>query len=227
MSVKETHDRLLADKPDGVPHDKASCDICNGNYTDPKGGETMTYTEQDVKNAVDEALAPLLRENEALKASEAEASVESKIAEATADFETKLQALQQELDNEKLRADTAEATKIASDVFLTAHKAETDAAAEADSRKAERLETVKTAAPAFDEAYLASRIDDWASMSQEVFDGVVEGFAAIASKSADISDSTLTQIPASTAMNHTRTKTTTSKLSELHELLRSNLDKNL
>src|SRR4051794_37605136 len=106
MGAKELHDLLLDRQPDGAEHDKATCPHCvlsaSAADDEPGGSMAQTYTEEELRAAVDkavaEAIAPLnTRLSEFDKANSA-AEVEAKIAEATKPLQEQVDELQSKLD---------------------------------------------------------------------------------------------------------------------------------
>lgn len=219
--LKEQHDQLLALKPEGVEHDTASCNFCSGVPSDPQGGETMTYTEDDVKAAVDEALAPVLTELNALKASQAESQVDARITEAMAEAEKALAEAKADLDMATARADAAELHVTHIETYLAEVAAAVEAAVAAEERKAERVEAIKAVA-SFKDDHIEKNADRWASMAQEEFDVLLEDLASIGSPAPELDD--LEKVPESTAMNHTRSTNKSTATSEVFGLLRASYD---
>lgn len=191
MDLKEQHDQMLADKPSGVEHDTESCPFCN-----PEQGGDMsgtTYTEEDLKAAVEEAVAEALapfQESANLEA------LQAAIDEAIAPIQAQVEELQNQLDTATLRAEKAEKDYADLVALLEAAKAEEEAKAALEARKAERLEAVKDLG--FSEDWVNERLDRWTAMADEVFQELLDTWkAAIASKNESGSS---TSIPDATAM---------------------------
>ncbi len=156
-------------------------------------------TKAEIAAAVEAASAPLRAELATLRASQEAAAIEERISaavsEATEPLSVQVATLQAELDAatlaaaaEKERADAAEAAK-----------AETARLAEVASRRDERLEAVKAAAPGFGDEYLAKNADRWAAMDDTEFAARIEEYQAASAGGPGTSNGPLPTATALTA----------------------------
>ena len=157
------------------------------------------YTEEDLKEAVDAAVA------KALAPFQEEAALET-LAKAFDDTKAPLVAqintLQNDIDTATLRAETAEAELAALIKMLEDAKAAEEAALEVATRRDARKEAVKELT--FTAEYVEERLDRWAAMGDEDFAELLDGWKAVASKKVEDSTDDSTKIPASTAMKASR-----------------------
>lgn len=184
-SLKGLHDRLLAEKPEGAVHDEATCPLCAIAET-PDGTEAMsTYTEDELKAKVAEAVKTATAELEAkvaeLTTAAQTSEVEQAKAELKAEFEPQITELQQQLDEKVLEAQNAATERDAIKAWLDAEAAAAGERQTIEARKAERLAKVKEVAN-FPDDYLTKHADRFAAMSDEDFAVACEGWAAIGGK---------------------------------------------
>lgn len=219
-TVREAHDRLLAEKPDGASHNTTACSFCAVVSDHLEGAPVTTYTEDELRAAVDAAVGELRSELDAFKASQEAAAVETRIATAVTEAKTPLEAqvaeLQASLDAkvlevqaEKARAEALEAEKVAA----------VEAAA-LEARREDRLTAVREVA-SFPEEYLVANADRFAAMNDDDFAARVEEWKQIAVKTENEG------LPAKTALTATSestTKTNGSAVKELFALRRAGLD---
>lgn len=180
-----------------------------------------SYTEDELRAAVEAAVGDLRTELDGLRASAAEqetaAQTQTRIDEATAPLEAKVTELQAQLDAavletaaEKARADAFEAEKVAA--------AE---AATLEARKDERLAKVKEVAN-FPADYLTANADRFVAMSDEDFEARLEEYRQIAAKATGTEG-----VPASTALLATReggSPKSGSAVSDLFAMRRAGID---
>jgi hypothetical protein len=211
VAYKALHDRLLAEKPDGATHDETACPICA--MTDEPGGTTdditeggsmsTTYTEEELKAAVDAATLPLAARIKDLEASHQESEVEAAVAAAKAESDAKIAEVQAELDAKVIEAEAEKTRADGIVAWLDEQKTIAEQAAVAEARKAERLDAVKEVAN-FPAEYLEKNADRFAAMSDEDFDTAIDGFKAAIARTEEKGDG----IPAKTAL-HAGLDTTT------------------
>ncbi len=214
--LRERHDFLLENIPEGSSHDKAGCPICLS-----KESPVSTYTEDELRVAVDSAVADLRTELESLRASQEAQQIDERIstavAEAKTPLETQISELQAKLDAAVLEA---EAEKIKAEA-LEQEKIDAALAAEIEDRKSDRLEQVKAVAQ-FPEEYLTENADRFAAMSDEDFTARLDEYKQIAAKAP------VTGLPATTRVLAARqtasTPEPTSVVRELFEMLQSGAD---
>lgn len=175
-----------------------------------------TYTEDDLKEAIEAAVA------QALAPFQEEAALDNLAAafeDVKAPLVAQVETLQNELDTVTLRAETAEATYNALVKMLEEAKAVEDAAAELAARREVRKEAVKDLA--FTAEYVQERLDRWVALSDEAFAELLDGWKAVASKKKDEVATTDATIPATTAMKASREETKgEDKFSTMRELAR-------
>lgn len=191
MDLKAQHDDLLANQPSGVIHNAEECQFCN-----PELGGDMsgTYTEDELKSAVEEAVAKALapfQEEAALEA--LQKAVDEAVATALADMEQ----VQNALDTATLRAEKAEKDLDEIKSWLDEEEAKAAAEAALTAKKSERLEAVKDLG--FKQEWIEERLDRWTAMDDESFAELVDVFKA-ATAGKEGKDVTPTAIPDATAM---------------------------
>lgn len=176
------HDAALLLMPEGASHDEETCEICiakrNTNPIDPGGSMSDITKEQmdaAIAKAVDEATSALksrITELEAeLQETEVGKAVAKAVAEAVTAKDTEISELAEKLSAAETAAEAAATERDAAKADLEA-KAKADAdrdAAEAKAAvRAERLAKAKEVAP-LDEAYLDSKADSYADLSDEAW----------------------------------------------------------
>lgn len=229
--LKTLHDRLLAEKPEGVVHDEASCPLCAMEAIPheeiPEGGSMSEFTKEQVDAAVAEAVeaatSALKTQLAELESKQQETEVGKAVSEATAPLNEQIADLQSKLDAEVMARTTAEEAKTEVETFWSEAIAAKTAADEADARKDERLAKLKEVAPEGAHAYLDENADRFAAMSDEDFDARIEEYRTITAKAEPGSE-----IPSATALTAARegaTGSATQPGSMLSELgsLRSSL----
>lgn len=193
MDLKEQHDKLLAERPTGAEHDTENCKFCNTN--DLEGGEMSgnTYTDDEVKEAIEAAVAKALapfQEEAALEA------IAKAIEEAKTPLETRVTELQNQIDTATLRAESAEKDLEDLKAEIAAEKLKAEEAALAESRRGERKDAVKEFA--FKEEWIDERLDRWVAMSDDDFSALLDEFKAIATKPSK--GTAPTELPKATAL---------------------------
>lgn len=171
----------------------------------PQGGDMSTYTEDELKAAVAEAVKPLVAEVEALKAQADADAVETRIAEMTAKFETDLAEVQAALDAATIEAQVAKAEREDVIAYLAAEVQAAEEATARAEREGARLAAVKEAAN-FPDEFVAAHTERWVAMSDEDFDATIEGYkvAAESAKAVKEEAPAAPTAAASTAMNAER-----------------------
>ena len=175
----KAHDELLENAPadfDLAKH-KTECPVCNPtvlNEPDARGEVDKTFTQEQLDAAVEAALAPIRDELKAFKDAEAAGEVDSKIAAAKAEAESKLAEVQDKLDAAELKATNAEQLLADSLAWIQAVVDEQDTAEKAEAVKESRIAVLKEKT-SFSDEKIAERIGDWAQLSDEAFaDRLVE-----------------------------------------------------
>lgn len=223
--LKDLHDALLQERPEGVEHDSLNCPMCGdvpvetasaestgGNVSDEK-----TYTEAEYAQLVAQVSSLEAQIAELTKAAEAEA-IDARIAEAKADLEAQVADLQTQLDAAVLEKEAARSELDNVLSFLAAEQAAAEEAAALEARREERIAKVKEVA-SFPDDYLATNAERFAAMSDEAFEAALEDWKAIAPK-ADKAGEEEGELLPSTAMTASRTTTnTTTDKSLLREVM--------
>lgn len=180
-SQKVLHDLLLSIAPEGTEH---KCLLCDSD-DEEEPVTAKTYSEDEVKAQVADAVSAALADSTAkidelsarLGEKETSAAVDAAVAEAVASKDAKIAELESDLEAESI------ARKAAEDVHADlVSRLETEAAkAEADSRKADRLEAVRALA-IHPEDFLAKESvqDRWAAMSDEEWVAQLDEYESVA-----------------------------------------------
>lgn len=186
-SLKALHDRLLDEKPEGAVHETESCPFCAMEES-ADGGTDMTYTEEDLKAKVDEAVKAAVEERDARIAELSAAQQTSETAKAVADAvqakDEEIAALRGDLDKAVLEAANAKADRDAVVAWLEGEKTAAEQAALISARKDTRLAKLKEVAQ-FPDDYLTQNAERFAAMSDEEFDSRCAEYAALSGKSAN------------------------------------------
>lgn len=211
MDAKELHDQLIASKPEGANHDSSTCPLCKvapvtaASAVNPSGGgpavDEKTFTETELKAAVDKAIAeaitPLEAELTTFRQGQMSADVEQKIAEAKAPLETQIADLQSQLDEKVIEAQTASSELASLKTFLddaaAAEAAQAEVAARVEARKSEVAEVVE-----FPEEYITANAERWAGMDDEGFATYIDGLKVTAEKAGTA------KVPTGTALTASR-----------------------
>lgn len=182
--LRELHDLALARKPEGATHE--GCPLCavEDPAKDLEEKLVKTFSEEEVRSAVEAATRELRAELDSLRASQEQVEVETrikeKVDEATQPLQAQISELQDKLDAAVLEAQTEKARADA----LEAEKREEAEKAAREARKEERLKAVREAAPKFPDQYLNENADRWTAMSDEDFELRLEEYR-LASKAAE------------------------------------------
>lgn len=239
--AKAMHDALLAEKPDDATHDPSECAICvmtDADVPEPTGdtgGNMPTYTEEDLKAAVDAAVRTAVPELEDLRAkvrdfeaADAASETEQQLEELRQAHEAEKSEIQAKLDEAVLQATTEKERADGIVTWLEEEGAKAEAEATIAARKDERLAAVREAAN-FPDEYLESNAERWAAMSDEDFEARLGEYKVISGKSGGDGKGGDT-LPTHTALHASRderTTTTTTRapaVKELFALRRSGVD---
>jgi hypothetical protein len=230
--AKAMHDALLAEKPDDATHDRAECALCV--MTDAEipadAGDTggkMSYSEEELKAAVDAAVRTATAELEAkVKEAAAEASeTEQQLEELRTAHEAEKSELQAKLDEAVLQAQTEKDRADGIVTWLEEEGAKAEAEAAIAARRDDRLAAVRESAN-FPDEYLESNADRWAAMSDEDFEARLGEYKVISGKGGDGGGGGDT-LPTHTALHASREgrePTTTAKPSAVKELFKLRRD---
>jgi hypothetical protein len=219
MDFQAEHDRMLAEKPDDAEHDVANCKFCSN-----EGGDmSKTYTEDEVRAAIEEALAPVQAELETIRASEAEEAVAAKVAEAVSEKDEEISQLHGTIDTLTLRAEKADADYDGVIAWLEGEKTAAEEAAAIAARKDERLASVKEVA-SFADDYLEANTDRWVALDDAAFASLLEDWKAVAASKPNVADEAneeiSTEIPVATAIEASRKNEGGDKWSDFREVMR-------
>lgn len=191
MDEKEKHDLLLKTKPSGVSEaefaalleeHKANCALCADNNEDnsTEGGDMdKKYTEDELNAAVNEAVASVKAELDALKA---EGELDARVAEATAELEARVAELQAQLDEATVKASAAEQALNDTIAYLEAEQAAKEEAERLEALKAQRREALSDVLP---EDYINEHIDRLVAMDEDTFETAFEGWKRVAAETAN------------------------------------------
>jgi len=178
-----------------------------------------TYTEDDLKEAIEAAVS------QALAPFQEEAALEAlaiAFEDVKAPLVAQVETLQNELDTVTLRAETAEGNYNALVTMLEEAQAAQDAAAELAARRDARREAVKDLA--FTAEYVEERLDRWVALSDEDFSELLDGWKAVTSAKKEETVSTeTTSVPATTAMKASREDKDVDRFANMRELSRLGL----
>jgi hypothetical protein len=195
---RSLHDLVLEAMPDGAAHDAAGCFFCSDEGAQNTEGAVTTYTEDELREKVDAAVAAatekLSRELNEIKGAQTASAIEAAVAEATDAAKAEKAELESKLDAAVLETRAATERYDGLVAFLDEEKAKEERAAELAALRDTRVKQVAEVA-SFTEEELAQRADRWAEMAAEDFERVLDDFRAITAKSAGS-----TTVPTVTAM---------------------------
>ena len=220
ITLKELHDDLLSRKPEGASH-PADCPLCQSSGGDEAmnidGGEMATYSEEDLKSAIEEAVKPLQARITELETSHEAAELDSKIAEVKTPLETQIAELQSELDAAKVEAASARDELNNTVEYLTGLASEAAEKAAFETLREERVAQIREVA-SFDDEYVSANADRWTRMDDEAFAAALEDWKLISAKSESASASkTKEEIPGETVMQ-TAAETASAKVTGMDAL---------
>lgn len=211
MEGKELHDALLDRVASGTDtHDSKTCGICQAELRgpvtaaaddDPGGNRMSQYTQEQVDgfvaDAVAKAVGPLQTQLDELTGSANLQRLADAIAEQVSPVQARVTELEDELANEKLRADEAERQLAELSDLLVAADAKRKEDEEAEARKETRLKAVRDAIPTVKDEWLNEQADRVSRMSDEEFTERLAEWASIAGAGTP-------PIPGETALSTTR-----------------------
>lgn len=206
-TLKEQHDKLLAEKPEGVEHDEATCSFCNvdeSSDTEPEGGDMKTYTEDEFTVAVQEAVAPLQAAADS-KVAEIQAKLDALTAESEqSELDSRIAEIQAKLDVSEAEA-AAQKQELADVLaYLEAQVAEAVEAARLDDLRSTRRSAIAEAT-AFSDEQIDEKMDRWIAMDDETFDAILDDFKAVKASAASASEAeSKDEARAETAMENVR-----------------------
>lgn len=163
-----------------------------------------TYTEEELKAKVDEAIAAATAELQAkvqaFESSVQESEVEAKIAAAKAEAEAKVAEIQIQLDEKVLEAQSEREQREAIEAWLQGEAESAAREAEIAARREDRIAKVAEVAE-FPDDYVQANAERWAGMDDEGFESYLNDVKVIASKNAG------DKVPSGTAMTAARETT--------------------
>lgn len=185
--LKEAHDHLLANMPEGESHDSAACHICNVELVPEKDsderGEMETFTKEEVdatvEAAVKAAVTPVQAKLDEMIAAQTEGEVAQEVADAKAEAAEAIKAIQADLDAKVVEAAAAAKTLEDTLAFLAELDGEAKAAEAAEATKLVRLEEMAKVV-SFPQDHIDKYLDKWVAMSDEDFAAQLETWALIA-----------------------------------------------
>jgi hypothetical protein len=194
--LKMLHDQLLATKPEGEDHDCPLCAMESVSHDSTGGFMPETFTQADLDAAIAASNASLQQRLAELVAQVQESEVGKAVAAVTAEKDTEISKLQEQLDAAEAARTAAEAKHAEVEQFWSEAIAEHEEAAELAARRAERVETAKKAG-VLSEDYIEKNADRFAAMSAEDFNARIDEWRLIASQTRGNSTA---PIPSSTAL---------------------------
>lgn len=214
-------------------HAQDHCALCalesidnGGTHVDdqPEGGSMSadkTYTEDDLKAAVDKAVAEATSELKAklsdLENSQQQTELDKAVADVKAEAESTVKELQEKLDAAVLEAQTEKQAREDLEASIAAEKQAAEEAAALEARKDQRLTQVKEVA-SFPDDYLTANAERWAKLDDDEFAKLIEDWKVIASKS-DAKPPTKTAMTASRDESGNQTESALGFVSELRTVL--------
>lgn len=181
-----------------------------------------TYTEEELKAAVDKAVADATSALQA-KLTELENSLEKSeidkaVAAVKAEADEKIKELETKLDAAVIEATKAKEEKEAQDKFWADAIAETEEKAAREARREERMKQLAEVAH-FPEEFLKENEERFVAMSDEEFTARLEEYKAQREALDASNGAGGSTPPVSTALTAARTTTTTTPTSALREVL--------
>ena len=204
--LQTQHDQLLAEKPEGVEHDEATCGFCNAEYsnTDPEGGDMKTYTEDEFTVAVKEAVAPVQAAAET-KVAELQAKIDELTAQSEqAEVEGQIAEIQAKLDVAEAKVADAEQKVTETLAYFDDLAAQAAEAARLDTLRESRRAAIASVT-AFSDEQIDAKLDRWVAMDDETFEAILDDFTAIrTSVAASTETDANSEARAETAMENVR-----------------------
>lgn len=190
-SLKELHDRLMAERPEGAAHEPDSCPFC--------AMEDVPMTDDEIQAKIDAAVASAVAEKDKeiadLKAAQQTNETDAAVKEAVASKDAELADLRKELDETVLKLANAESEHSALVTYLENEKAAAEQREQAAARKDSRLEKLRSVAK-FPDDYLTANADRFAAMDDEEFEARCAEYAALAPAGSSEIPSTVSSLKA-------------------------------
>lgn len=205
--LKVLHDRLLAEKPEGVEHDADDCVLCALEDPDiqatPGGSMSESFTQEDVDAAVAAATADLQKRLSDLEGQVQETEVGKAVADAIAPKDASIGELQSKLDAAEAARTAAEAKLTETEQFWSDAIAEQQQAVAFAARRDARVAAAKEAS-VFSDEYIAEHADRFAAMEDADFTARLEEWRLIAAERGAKGDGVTAKVPATTALQASR-----------------------
>jgi hypothetical protein len=192
MEGKAIHDKMLETLPDGVVHQMAACRFCLADALDEGdhgGAPVTTYSQEELDRAVAAAVADANAEATKLKAAQATAELDAKVAEVTAAKDAELADLAKKVEAAELLAQTEKAAREAMETFLADEAAREAEEKELAARLETRLAEVAELQVPWTPEQIAAKAPAWAALTDEEWDSRKAEWAEIAGR-------TVTTVPA-------------------------------
>jgi hypothetical protein len=218
MELKDLHDKMIAEMPDGAEHASEECPFCSDEQITQRGGNMKSYSDEDIQALVAQAVADATKELtvelEGLKSTATVSEWEVKISTLQAEHDEQVAALQASLDAAVISAESAKQEYENLLAFLESEKDRVEAEAVVEARKEERVKAVSEAAT-FPEDYLTANTDRWAEMSDEAFEALLADYRSMGTVIP-----APTPIPGKTALHATRPAGDQGSASAAREVIR-------
>lgn len=180
--LRKQHDELLTQKPENAVHNEEDCVFCSKDSEG--GGDMKTYTEDEFNKAVAAAVAPVQAELDTIKSSMAEGEVEDRVAEIQAEADSKVSEAEGKLDQAVASQKVAEKTLEDALAYLEDVAKEAEKAAELEALRASRRQAIEDL-DLYDEAFIDSKIDFWAGLSDDDFAALVDSIKVTVEKASE------------------------------------------
>lgn len=207
QQLKDLHDHLLAQRPEGAKHDEDSCALCAmgepGNQsTNPGGSMPESFTQDDVDGAVAAATADLKKRLSELEAQVQESEVGKAVAEATSAKDAAVSELQSKLDAAEAARTAAENKLAETEQYWSDAIAASEEEAAFAARREQRVAAAKEAG-VFGDDYVTENADRFAAMAEEDFAARLQEWQLIAGQASKATPGK-PKIPAVTALRAAR-----------------------
>jgi hypothetical protein len=212
LSLREQHDLLLEQIPEGAIHDTEGCPFCSPDLSanSDGGGDMKTYTEDEFTTAVQEAVAPIQAAAEA-KVNELQSELDGlKVTQAKGEAEGRIAELQVELDKAEINLTNANAKYDELVAYLESVEAAKVEAAAQEALRETRAAALAESTPLAQER-IAEIVDRFIAMDDESFAALVEDYKTVSSASTKETEETSVDIPRETAMSNVRDENSSSK----------------
>lgn len=170
-----------------------------------------TYSEDELKAAIEEATAPLAARLVQLQAAAQESEVEGRIAAMKAEADAEIEEVRAQLDSAVLAREAAVSELAEFKAGLEELAAAQEQAAAQEARREERLARVREVA-SFSDEYIELNADRWVALSDEDFEARMSEWASLVPSKGD-------SIPKHTALTAARESTDRSGMGAIRDVL--------